>query len=218
MDRSNPKRKKLTSIVLVGSGLLLILAALLLLVSNLNDDDRAKRRADDILRRFPAVETKTSGEEEPAFVRDPAMEMPVAEIDGYSYIGRLTLPALELELPVMDSWDYAKMKIAPCRYTGSLYSGDLVVCAHNYVSHFGRLKNTQVGDPILFTDVDGNVFHFTAVEIEELPGTAIEDMQLGDWDLSLFTCTLSGSARVTVRCVFDDYELVEPDTTAADPN
>ena len=30
-------------------------------------------------------------------------EMPTAQIDGYDYIGTLTIPALELELPVMAS-------------------------------------------------------------------------------------------------------------------
>ncbi len=40
-------------------------------------------------------------------------EMTVVEIDGYGYVGVLTIPALELELPVMSEWDAARLKIAP---------------------------------------------------------------------------------------------------------
>lgn len=36
--------------------------------------------------------------------------------------------------------------------------------------------------------------------MEQLERTAIEEMESGDWDLTLFTCTVDGAARVTVRC------------------
>ena len=36
--------------------------------------------------------------------------------------------------------------------------------------------------------------------VEQLERTAIEEMESGDWDLTLFTCTVGGAARVTVRC------------------
>ncbi len=29
---------------------------------------------------------------------------------------------------------------------------------------------------------------------------AMEEMESGDWDLTLFTCTIGGACRVTVRC------------------
>ena len=51
-----------------------------------------------------------------------------------------------------------------------------------------------------FTDVDGNVFAYNVAEIQILKPTAIEDMVSEDWDLSLFTCTLGGRTRLTVRC------------------
>ena len=34
-----------------------------------------------------------------------------------------------------------------------------------------------------------------------LPETAVEEMRAGEWDLTLFTCTYDGRARVTVRCI-----------------
>lgn len=37
---------------------------------------------------------------------------------------------------------------------------------------------------------------------------AVEEMESGDWDLSLFTCTLGGSYRVTVRCERTEDERI----------
>ena len=62
--------------------------------------------------------------------------MATQEIQGYDYIAVLYIPVLELELPVMDQWDYTRLTVAPCRYTGSIYSNDLVIAGHAYEPHF----------------------------------------------------------------------------------
>ena len=49
-------------------------------------------------------------------------------------------------------------------------------------------------------DVQGNQFFYEVADMEELPGTAVEDMEAGEWDMTLFTCTLGGRSRVTLRC------------------
>ena len=75
----------------------------------------------------------------------------------------------------------------------------MIICAHNYVTHFGRLRNLLPGDQVIFTDIDGDEFYYTVAEMDTLPGTAVEEMESGDWDLTLFTCTMGGQSRVTVR-------------------
>lgn len=59
----------------------------------------------------------------------------------------------------------------------------------------------QVGDPVIFKDVDGNEFVYEVAEMEVLQAAAVEEMRGGDWDLTLFTCTLSGQSRTTIRCL-----------------
>ena len=54
-------------------------------------------------------------------------EMPTVEWEEYQYIGMLEVPSLELSLPVMDQWDYDRLKISPCRFAGNLYQDDLVI-------------------------------------------------------------------------------------------
>lgn len=212
MKKRRSKRRGLPLIVI---GLLLIAASAALAFYNLWDDNRAASAAEDVLIRFEEIREKNVRASEPPvidlsedptellpdYVLDPNMEMPTIVIDGYPYIGTLTIPPLEIELPVMDDWDYTRMKIAPCRYSGSVYLDDLVICAHNYNTHFGRLDKLQQGDLVVFTDAVNNTFEFEVAETQVLMPTAIDEMTTGGWDLTLFTCNYSGRARVAVRCV-----------------
>ena len=117
-----------------------------------------------------------------------------------SYIGYVSIPSLQLTLPVMADWSYPKLKIAPCRYCGSVYTRDLVLMAHNYEKHFGGLSRLRGGEAVTFTDVHGVTTEFTVVFVDILNPTDVEKMTSGEYDLTLFTCTYGGKTRVTVRC------------------
>lgn len=127
-------------------------------------------------------------------------KMTVAVIDGYGYIGYLSLPTLGLELPVMEAWDYDRLKLAPCRYAGTTMGDDLVIAAHDYARHFGRLEELAPGDAVTFTDMNGRVVQYTVTAVDVLAPTQISDMTAGAYDLTLFTCTYDGRNRFTVRC------------------
>lgn len=206
--------------ICTGIGLLLLAAALFLTSYNLWSDARASVSANMVLEQLnPDIQENTgmslptlsSGEslEEayiPDYILNPEMDMPEEEVDGQKYIGVLRIPALSLELPVISKWSYSGLKESPCRYIGSAYLNNMVIVAHNYFSHFGHLKNLSQGDEITFTDVDGNMFRYEVIEIETLSPFAIEEMTGGNWDLTLFTCTVGGQYRVTVRCVLANGE------------
>lgn len=212
--------------ILICGGLLLIAAALCLAGYNLWDAHRAAGSVESLIRDMeeltaaepPEVnvpDDSASLEQElpeeaeiPAYILDPTMDMPTVELDGNEYIGTLEIPSLELSLPVMSGWSYPKLKIAPCRYEGSAYLNDLIIAAHNYAAHFGSLVNLEQGDSVVFTDAGGNRFSYTVSEIEQISGAALEELLGGDWDLTLFTCTVGGKDRVTVRC---DREEAETD-------
>ena len=200
------KHKKKGTWLMTG-GLLLIAAALFLTCFNLWDERRATNSAGEALRELEAVrpeeaEATEPGEAEiPAYLLDPGREMPAVEVDGGRYIGVLEVPSLGLELPVMETWSYPNLRVAPCRYSGSAYQDDMIVAAHNYKTHFGQLKELRPGDEVRFTDTEGHVFRYAVAELETLGKYDVEEMTSGDWDLTLFTCTYGGQSRVTVRCL-----------------
>lgn len=190
------------------TGLLLISVAICLIFFNEYAARRASQASMQALQELNVqMEDQASSQPEnesapsvPAYILDPDMEMPTREVDDKLYIGVLEIPALALELPVISAWSNDLLQSAPCRYKGSAYQDDLIIAAHNYEGHFGRLNQLHEGDAVAFTDVDGNLFSYTVSRIEELSGTAVEQMESGEWDLTLFTCTLGGRSRVTVRC------------------
>lgn len=209
-------RNKGTGMILLG--LLLIAAALFLTAYNLYDEQRAEQSALQVIDRLedylplevpteastePIVEQALMPNDAPNYVLCPDMEMPVETINGIDYIGVLQIPSLELELPIASEWNYPNLKTAPCRYSGSAYLNNMIICAHNYSSHFGKLKSLSEGDVATFTDMAGNVFIYKMVERETLNPSDIEEMEDGDWDLTLFTCTVGGKTRVTIRFKLD---------------
>lgn len=198
--------------VWINAGLLLIAAALFLSVYNEWESHEARDSARQVIAQLCDALPTEAGE--PTTLPDVRREMPVKTIDGRDYIGVLSIPSLELELPVISQWDYPALKVAPCRYSGSLYQDNLIICAHNYASHFGKLKELQPGDIVLFTDMDEHVVTFQMVERETLNPMDAEGMEAGDWDLTLFTCTIDGQTRVTIRLerveVFRNPETEEP--------
>lgn len=205
----------------MGAGLILMSAAILLTGYNLWSEKKAEESASLALEpireaieqakkerpeeTMAAKENETISEaadepEVPDYVLDPEIEMPVKEVDGWKYIGILEIPVLDISLPIISEWSYKALKVSPSRYVGSAYTDDLVIAGHNYKSHFGPLKRLSPGDKVYFTDMDGNCFDYEVVLLETLQPTDVEEMKSEEWDLSLFTCTLGGKYRVTVRC------------------
>ncbi|MCH5253595.1 MAG: sortase [Lachnospiraceae bacterium] len=199
--------KRYVGPVMMLIGISAVVAGLGLSGYNLWDNHRAGIRSDalsDAIVRYRKASEITAISKTPVTpLKAPSnldRELPVLELDDYRYIGTVSIPAIDVTLPVQEDWSLARLKTSPCRYMGSPYRGDLIICAHNYAAHFGRLKDLRPGDEVFFTDVEGNEFNYTVVELETLAGTAVEEMVNGTWDLTLFTCTLGGRMRVTVRC------------------
>lgn len=128
----------------------------------------------------------------------------VAEAD----VTNLSIPSIGLALPVMQQWSYPGLKIAPGRYSGALYTDDLVIAGHNYARHFSPLTHLTVGTEVLFVDMNDNTWHYAVSDTEVLQPTQIEEMAVktseSNWDLTLFTCTTTGQARYALRCVRTD--------------
>ena len=199
--------KQHVGLVMMIIGISAVAAGLGLGSYNLWDNYRAGVQSDSVLDAIVRPQEETAvpdlNETSALFPELPPCydrELPTLEVDGHRYIGTVSIPTLDVALPVQEDWSLTLLKTSPCRYTGSPYQGDLIICAHNYATHFGRLQDLLTGDEVIFTDAWGNEFRYTVVELETLAGTAVDEMESGAWDLTLFTCTLGGQKRVTVRC------------------
>ncbi len=133
---------------------------------------------------------------------NPTGDMKSVDVNGQSFIGIITIPAIDIRLPIQTEWSSANAKTSPCRYKGSVYENNLIVAGHNYQRHFGNLKNLVSGDTIIVTDIDGRQYYYEVTNIEEIGTYEVDAMDEGEWDFTVFTCTIGGASRVTVRCDF----------------
>lgn len=204
-------RRRSTWMIIVG--ILLLAAAGVLVYRNMRESSQAGEASDSALT---ALEEEMPPEETwsialPAMPEPEGSEMTTIEVDGHLYIGRLEIPSLDLSLPVMADWDYEKLNISPCRYSGSYLHDDLVICAHNFASHFGPIHTLAIGAEVDFVTTQGRVYRYSVGNIETLQPTMVtemmglsEDLQADEekgWELTLFTCTVDGRARHAVRCI-----------------
>ena len=197
-------------------GALLLVGALVLALFNMRQDAFAGNAAAQILPQL-VDQIRENTAKEPTIPEGESfseleLQVPVdllteedkkmteVDIDGYAYIGYLTMPTIGMELPVMSTWSYPQLRIAPCRYTGSVRGEDLVLMAHNYSSHFGKLSQLNIGDALSFTDMDGETTTYKVVAKDILEPAELEGLGDGTYDLTLFTCTYGGANRVTVYC------------------
>jgi len=178
-------------------GTVLVVIALSLFLFHMWKAQMAGEAANMVLGE---LETQISVETE-----EDTDSLPVVEIDGYYYIGYLSIPSLGLTLPIMQEWSEEGLEIAPGVYAGSVLTDDAVIAGHNYRRHFSRIKYVAEGTEIGFTDIAGRTYTYEVLYIETLQPDQVEEMteksEDDEWDLTLFTCDSTGSARCVIRCV-----------------
>ncbi len=200
---------------LIAAGLVLVLAAVVLAGYNLLDENRVSKTLDRNVTRLAETIAENREQEEkrkeelggdvvPEYILNPDAPLPEETVDGYAYVGLLTVSRFDNPFPIIGAWSEAALKQSPCVYSGSPYTGCFVVCGYNYRVHFAYLKRLEEGDRITFTDIIGNEFRYTVVAVETLTELALEQSGSDGFDLTVFSCTVDGQSQVAVRCVADE--------------
>ena len=203
--------RKWIGILCITLGAICLLSAVGVMLYNHRDEQAAAVASSELLEDIQILIDNNSNNDveppkEPEYVAtDDAPEAIITEmvtvtVNGYDCIGILKIPVLELELPILADWSYAKLKKAPCHYYGTYYEPDFVIAGHNYKSHFGKLSQLHESDLVIFTDATGAEYYYEVVLLETMPKEATLAMITSGFDLSLYTCTPGGANRVTVRC------------------
>ena len=193
-------------------GLLLMAAAFGLVLHNRIEADKAGQNAERVLAELSDAMRERSESDTPSEDHLPAAVeadktvpvMATEVIDGNRYIGVLEIPALGISLPVGENWTEELLQLSPCRYSGSYYTDDLVICGHNYEKHFSPIKYIEPEELVYFVTVEGTRYSYYVVQRETVQPNEIDKM-LGKedvpWNLTLFTCNNGGESRCAVRCI-----------------
>lgn len=185
-------------------GVLLVIGAAVLSFYNYYDDRRAGEETSEVYDQLYDLIEENMQQADSSKGNAPVLteDMKTETVNGREYIGVISIPAMNVELPVQSSLNDEKLRYSPCRYKGSIPEGSFIIAAHNYKTHFGRLGTLSAGDEVIFTDVDGHSYHYTVMETYYLNSSSVDEMEAsGNWDLTLFTCTYGNRQRITVRCI-----------------
>ena len=108
-------RKVSPGLVCIVLGVLLLLAAGGLYAYNRYEDAHAGAEAQTVVADLQqkVVQQKVEIPEPEAESGPLDPDLPVVEIDGNEYVGEISIPAIDIDLPVMSEWSYPRLKIAP---------------------------------------------------------------------------------------------------------
>ena len=180
----------------MAAGILLVAAAVAGVVMPAAAEKSARENAREIVAQMrevipPVKNGEDDGRED--------VRMPVLELNGEDFAGIIELPLYKAELPVCASWDKGDVKKYPCRYTGSVYDGSLVIGGVGGAGQFGFMENVTRGDEVYLTDTVGARFAYEVTEVT-VYGELDADALAGDGDLVLFCTEKTGGGYVVAVC------------------
>ena len=120
----------------------------------------------------------------------------------YSIIGIISIPKLNVRLPVLGECTNELLRISCCRISGLVTDRPirLVVAGHNIWSHFKGLDTLSLGDEMAFTTTDGATYYYSATEIAGIhKSDGDKILSVDGWDITLLTCKTDNTYRTMVR-------------------
>lgn len=127
---------------------------------------------------------------------------------GYDVVGKIEIPAIDLEYPILDRATPTSIDLAVAvQYgPGPNKIGNTVIVGHNYRNgdFFGSNDKLKLGDKIYITDNSGTKIKYNIYNIYE---TSPEDGDYmmrdtnGKREISLSTCTDNSKARLIIWAV-----------------
>lgn len=127
---------------------------------------------------------------------------------GYDVVGKIEIPAIDLEYPILDRATGTSIELAVAvQYgPGPNKVGNTVIAGHNYRngSFFGNNDKLELGDKVYITDNSGRRIKYNIYNIYE---TSPEDGDYmmrdtnGKREISLTTCTDNSKARLIIWAV-----------------
>lgn len=151
------------------------------------------------------AQTQTVQTERPVDV--PEEQKSVAS-DGTVYytIGKINIPSIDVNYPILSTYSDALLKIAPCKFHGPNPNevGNLCIAGHNYRNSkfFSKVPSMKNGDKIEITDLGGNTITYAVydkfiVNPDELECTS--QLTGGRKEITLITCTNDNKQRYIIK-------------------
>ena len=129
--------------------------------------------------------------------------------ETYNIIGKLNIPSLNIEYPILSTSSTALLKISLNRYWGSYPNevGNMVVIGHNYKNNkfFSNLPKINIGDVVKISDVNRDTLDYFVYEtdiIDPYDNSCTSQLTNGRKEITLITCYYeNGNPHATKRFI-----------------
>ena len=189
--QTNPIFGKLC--IFVGIGLLVVAAVVLLLWQwGIHaSQQKAESYLSTIRTLIPAPQGAVLEER-----RDNTMS--VLSIEGVNFVGILEMPSHGSALPVCADWGAVSQY--PCRLGGSVYDRTMQIGATSQKGQYDFYREVSVGDSVFFTDMEGNRFSYTVMDIRYEKHADQAILQREDSALTLFVKNVYALEYIVIFC------------------
>ncbi len=176
------KKNRLTNAILIFGIALILLSLGLLIGSRIFDRiaaDNARNLVVQLRQLMPPVSDAAPDDR-------VNMKMASMEVDGGNFCGILEIPAYNADLPVCSVWDSGSLSSYPCRFTGSIYDGSLIIGGSDSQGQFDFMQQITGGDVVYLTDMTGGRYRCTVTDAYRTDDVSREHLTSLDADLVLF--------------------------------
>lgn len=150
-------------------------------------------------------------EQEINVVEEPE-EIPSVQIatssDGTDYytIGRIYIPKISVDYPILSETTTELLKISPCKFWGADPNqvGNFCIVGHNYRNSlfFSKVPTLEYGDIIEITDLSGKTMKYSVYDkfqVDPEDTSCTTQLTNGRTEITIITCTNDSKQRVIVK-------------------
>lgn len=128
------------------------------------------------------------------------------EYKGYSVVGVINIPKIEIEYPIIDTTDESAMQVSITKFWGNDVNdiGNFTMVGHNYMdgTMFGKTDQLEVGDKIEMTDLYGTTITYQIFDkyvIDPNDVECVKSIKKNTREITLITCTNGRSNRLIIK-------------------
>ena len=155
----------------------------------------SKKQAANYVRQICALSPQPQSAV-PEARRDNSMA--ILSIDGKDFAGILEMPGYGSSLPVCANW--GEVSKYPCRLSGSIYDGTMQIGTTSQDGQYDFYREITVGDPVFFTDMEGNRFSYKVADIRYEKHADQTTLQAQESSLTIFIKNIYGFEYILIFC------------------
>ncbi len=179
------------------AGALLVLSSLAFVIITASLEKTAEKRIEEITSRMLSLMPEIRNAQS-----DDRVDVSMASlsIDGTDYCALLEIPRYGAALPVCTEWNKTSVRMTPCRYTGSIYDGSIIIGGSDARGQLDFVSDITEGDAVLLTDAQGYCYAYKVSSVETSDSASNEVLSASDADLVLFAHSTYRGGYTIIKC------------------